>query len=133
MPVFKSGDKHNYNNYRPISLLSSFSKLMEKVVARQIIGFLKFHNLLYKHQYGFRENHSCSQPVLHFTDKFIMHSTRNHLQPEDEDDKENPEEENDIKDEVKAMRSNAGLNFIEENKTLNTADRDTGTETTKCP
>ena len=69
VPVFKSGDKHNYNNYRPISLLSSFSKLMEKVVARQIIGFLKFHNLLYKHQYGFRENHSCSQPVLHFTDK----------------------------------------------------------------
>ena len=89
VPVFKSGDKHNYNNYHPISLLSSFSKLMGKVVARQIIGFLQFNNLLYKHQYGFRENHSCSQPVLHFTDKFIMHSTRNHLQPEDEDDKEN--------------------------------------------
>ena len=69
VPVYKDGDKHNYNNYRPISLLSSFSKLMEKVVARQIIGFLNFHNLLYKHQYGFRANHNCSHPVLHFTDK----------------------------------------------------------------
>ena len=69
VPVFKSGDKHNYTNYRPISLLSSFSKLMEKVVSRQLIGFLNYHNLLYKHQYGFRANHNCSQPVLHFTDK----------------------------------------------------------------
>ena len=69
VPVFKSGDKHDYTNYRPISLLSSFSKLMGKVVARQLVGFLKFHNLLYKHQYGFRANHNCSQPVLHFSDK----------------------------------------------------------------
>ena len=69
VPVYKDGDKHDYNNYRPISLLSSFSKLMEKVVARQIVGFLNYHNLLYKHQYGFRANHNCSQPVLHFTDK----------------------------------------------------------------
>ena len=69
VPVFKSGDKHNYNNYRPISLLSSFSKLMEKVVARQITGFLNYHNLLYKHQYGFRANFNCSYPVMHFSEK----------------------------------------------------------------
>ena len=69
VPVFKSGDKHNYTNYLPISLLSSFSKLMEKVVARQLIGFLNFHNLLYKRQYGFMANHNCSQPVLHFSEK----------------------------------------------------------------
>ena len=69
VPVFKSGDKHDYNNYRPISLLSSFSKLMEKVVSRQVIGFLNYHNLLYKHQYGFRAKHNCSQPVLHFSEK----------------------------------------------------------------
>ena len=69
VPVFKSGDKHDYNNYRPISLLSSFSKLMEKVVARQITGFLNYHNLLYKHQYGFRANFNCSHPVMHFCEK----------------------------------------------------------------
>ena len=42
---------------------------MEKVVARQVIGFLNHHNLLYKHQYGFRAKHNCSQPVLHFSEK----------------------------------------------------------------
>ena len=73
VPVFKDGDQHDYNNYRPISLLSSFSKLMEKIVARQLVGFLNTHNLFYKHQYGFRANHSTSQPVLHFTDK-IFHA-----------------------------------------------------------
>ena len=71
VPVFKGGDQHDYNNYRPISLLSSFSKLMEKIVARQLVGFLNSHNLFYKHQYGFRTNHNTSQPVLHFTDKIF--------------------------------------------------------------
>ena len=69
VPVFKSGDKHDFNNYCPISLLSSFSKLMEKIVSRQLIGFLNSHNVLYKHQYGFRTIHNTSHPVLHFTDK----------------------------------------------------------------
>ena len=69
VPVFKTGDKHDFNNYRPISLLSSFSKLMENIVSRQLIGILNFHNVLYKHQYGFRASHNTSHPVLHFTDK----------------------------------------------------------------
>ena len=60
VPVFKDGDRHNYNNYRPISLLSSFSKLVEKIVSRQLISFLNAHNILYQHQYGFRANHNTS-------------------------------------------------------------------------
>ena len=50
-------------------MLSSFSKLLEKIVARQLIGFLNAHDLLYKHQYGFRAGHDTSQPVIHFTEK----------------------------------------------------------------
>ena len=69
IPVYKDGDKHEFTNYRPISLLSSFSKLLEKIVSRQIIGFLNTHNVLYMHQYGFRTNHNTSQPVVHFTHK----------------------------------------------------------------
>ena len=45
IPVFKSGDCHDYNNYRPISLLSAFSKLAEKVVARQLLGFINAHDI----------------------------------------------------------------------------------------
>ena len=69
VPVFKSGDCHDYNNYRPISLLSAFSKLLEKVVARQILRFLNAHNIIYKHQYGFRASHNTSHPVLHFSEE----------------------------------------------------------------
>ena len=69
VPIFKEGDCHDFNNYRPISLLSSFSKLMEKIVSRQLLQFLHINNILYKHQYGFRPGHNTSQPVLHLTEK----------------------------------------------------------------
>ena len=60
IPVFKDGDKHEFTNYRPISLLSSFAKLLEKIVSRQLLGFLNAHDILYQHQYGFRANHNTS-------------------------------------------------------------------------
>ena len=71
VPIFKSGDKNSYNNYRPISLLNSFSKLLEKVVARQMLGFLNKNKIIYDHQYGFRKNHSTIHPVLQFVDKIL--------------------------------------------------------------
>ena len=37
IPVFKSGDKNSYTNYRPISLLNSLSKILEKIVAKQML------------------------------------------------------------------------------------------------
>ena len=75
VPVFKSGDKHDFTNYRPISLLSSFAKLLEKIVSKQVFGFLYKHRILYKHQYGFRKGHSTSHPLVHFLDK--IHSALN--------------------------------------------------------
>ena len=72
IPVFKDGNKHEYTNYRPISLLSSFAKLLEKVVSRQVLRFLNAKDVLYRHQYGFRANHNTSQPVLHFTTKIFQ-------------------------------------------------------------
>ena len=68
VPVFKDGDCHSFTNYRPISLISSFAKLLKKIVAKQLVGFLTSHNIFYKHQYGFRAKHNTSHPVLHFTD-----------------------------------------------------------------
>ena len=71
IPIFKDGDCHSFTNYRPISLISSFAKLLEKIVSKQLLGFLTSHNILYKHQYGFRAKHNTSQPVLHFADKIF--------------------------------------------------------------
>ena len=69
VPVFKDGDSHDFNNYRPISLLSSFSKLLEKIVAKQLIRFLHINDIIYRHQYGFRAKHGTSHPVLHFSEQ----------------------------------------------------------------
>ena len=69
VPVYKDGDCHDFNNYRPISLLSSFSKLLEKIVAKQLVRFLHVNDIIYKHQYGFRAKHNTSHPVLHFSDQ----------------------------------------------------------------
>ena len=69
IPLYKinSGDKHNFSNYRPISILSSFAKLIEKIVCAQLMNYLNNNDLLYKHQYGFRGKHGTSHPLLHFT------------------------------------------------------------------
>ena len=72
VPIYKSGDSQQFTNYRPISLLSSFSKLLEKVVYRQMEGFLRVNNILYSHQYGFRRGHNTSHPVLHFLNNIYI-------------------------------------------------------------
>ena len=65
IPIFKKGDRTLFNNYRPISILPAFSKIVEKIVATKLIKFLESTKQLYKHQYGFRPRHSTIHPVIH--------------------------------------------------------------------
>ena len=58
-----------YNNYRPISLLSSLSKLLEKIVAKQMMGYINKNKIFTDLQFGFRKGHNTIQPVIHFLDK----------------------------------------------------------------
>ena len=53
VPVYKAGDPDDYNNYRPISILSVISKIMEKAVSVQLQRYLQEHNLLTPFQSGF--------------------------------------------------------------------------------
>ena len=72
IPRFKtcSGDKSNFSNHRPYSILISFAKLIEKTVfSPQLMYYLNNHVLLYKHQTGFRRKHGTSQPLIHFTNQ----------------------------------------------------------------
>jgi hypothetical protein len=64
IPIFKSGDQLDVDNYRPISLLSSISKILEKIVAEKLIHHLVSNNLLYTHQYGFLPKKSTEQNLL---------------------------------------------------------------------
>ena len=66
VPIYKAVDNTILNNYRPISLLSAFSKVLEKIMFDKIMNFLNFKNILYKHQYGFRSKHSTIHPIIHF-------------------------------------------------------------------
>ena len=60
IPIFKTGDRGLFNNYRPVSVLSIFSKLLERVMYNRLLNFLNKYNILSINQFGFRKNHSTS-------------------------------------------------------------------------
>jgi hypothetical protein len=64
IPIFKNGCPSECDNYRPISLLSSISKILEKIVAEKLISHLLSNDLLYAHQYGFLPKRSTDQNLL---------------------------------------------------------------------
>ena len=47
IPIHKDGSTQDINNYRPISLLSIFDKIMEKLIHKRLYNFLEEHNILY--------------------------------------------------------------------------------------
>ena len=67
-PLYKSGDRSNIDNYRPISVLNIISKTFERVVFNQLSNYLKENNLLTDYQYGFRKNRSTRDAVTKLTD-----------------------------------------------------------------
>jgi len=64
VPIFKSGDPTSRDNYRPISLLSSLSKILEKIVSVQLVNHLDRNEILYKHQYGFQRHKSTEHNLI---------------------------------------------------------------------
>ena len=64
IPVFKKGSQTCLSNYRPISLLSIFYKLFEKLMYNRLIRFLDKHNVLYEKQFGFRSKHNTDHAIL---------------------------------------------------------------------
>jgi hypothetical protein len=64
IPIFKASDPLECDNYRPISLLSSISKVLEKIVAGKLVYHLNSNVLLYQHQYGFMAKKSTEQNLM---------------------------------------------------------------------
>ena len=58
IPIHKGGSTEDVNNFRPISLLSVFDKIMEKLVHKRLYEYLELNNLLFEKQFGFRKHNS---------------------------------------------------------------------------
>ena len=69
VPIFKSGDSSKITNYRPISVLSFFSKVFERVMYNHITDFIDSLNVLYKCKFGFRHKHSIQQAIITLVNK----------------------------------------------------------------
>ena len=69
IPIFKKGDLLQCKNYRPISLTSNISKIMEKLVHQCLYIFLENNNAPYDKQFGFRNEHSTTHALIEITEK----------------------------------------------------------------
>ena len=69
VPIFKKGPMYISDNYRPISLLSVFNKIFEKILHRNLMKFLESHNILFMYQFGYRKLHSTTTALIEITDK----------------------------------------------------------------
>ena len=68
IPIYKAKDKELLNNYRPISLLPTTSKILEKIVHKRLYYLLVSQSVFYNSQYGFRPQHSTIHAVNEFVD-----------------------------------------------------------------
>lgn len=76
-PVFKKGDKHNAINYRPISLTCILCKIMEHIIASNMMHHLENNNILYDLQHGFRSSRSCETQLVSFIQELAESNNKN--------------------------------------------------------
>ena len=69
VPLLKSGDSSQLTNYRPISILSFFSKIFEIIMYNHIVDFMDSNCSIYKYQFGFRQRHSTQQAIITLVEK----------------------------------------------------------------
>ena len=69
IPIFKGGEKNVFTNYRPVSLLPQFSKILEKLFDKRLESFINKNNLLSDSQYGFRRGRSTSMALINLIEE----------------------------------------------------------------
>ena len=71
IPIHKSGQQNDPSNYRPIFILSTLSKIIEKHITKHLFAYLNKYSLLHKSQSGFRKHHSCNIALIHLADRWL--------------------------------------------------------------
>lgn len=72
IPLYKTGEKNLFTNYRPISLLPQFSKILEKLFDIKLTNFVTKHDILTESQYGFRTGRSTTMALLELLEEVTM-------------------------------------------------------------
>ena len=67
-PIFKSNDKESHSNYRPISAVPCFSKILEKLMCKRVIKFFG-HDILSESQFGFRKKRSSNLTIMELVER----------------------------------------------------------------
>ena len=70
-PIYKAGDSIDIINYRPISVLPCFSKILESLMYNLLYKYLKENNILHKKQFGFQNRYSTNDAIVLLVDKMF--------------------------------------------------------------
>ena len=71
IPLYKANDPMLMVNYRPVSILSVFSKIFERIMYNRLLLFIEKHDILYENQFGFRKYHSTNTALIILIDKIV--------------------------------------------------------------
>ena len=78
-PIFKNGKKSIASNYRPISVLPCFSKVLQRIMYNKLYSYLTENNILFNKQFGFRAGHSTEHALLELVDQISNTSNEKKL------------------------------------------------------
>ena len=67
--AYKSGDSSSLSNYRPISVLPCFSKMLERIMYTRLYSYLQENKILYSKQFGFQTGHSTDHAIIQLVDQ----------------------------------------------------------------
>ena len=68
-PIYKTGNKNDFGNYRPISVLLCFSKMLERTTYKRHYDHLLQSHILYPKQFGFQKSHSTEHAIIQLIDQ----------------------------------------------------------------
>ena len=70
--IFKKGNKQDISNYRPISLLTTFSKVFEKIIYNRLCNHFEINGILAQELFGFRKQHSIEQAAFSLINSILI-------------------------------------------------------------
>ena len=78
-PIYKTGDENDFGNYRPISVLPCFSKMLERIMYKRLYNHLSQNHMLYPKQFGFQKSHSIEYTIIQLIDQINSSFEKNNF------------------------------------------------------